>query len=100
MASDQPVQVPPSLQVNEATLELLERRIEANVKASFFKSVGAPVGLAGIAAIAYTLFSWIPGHISSYLEKDPTFKIGLQNAAVAYLNTHDKLLTAVLRPLG
>jgi hypothetical protein len=86
MASDQPVQVPASLQVNEATLELLERRIEANVKASFFKSVGAPVGLAGIAAIAYTLFSWIPGHISSYLEKDPTFKIGLQNAAVAYLN--------------
>jgi hypothetical protein len=85
MASDQPVTVPASLHVNEATLELLERRIEANVKASFFKSVGAPVGLAGLVAIAYTLFSWIPGHISSFLEKDPAFRNGLKTAAESYL---------------
>ena len=90
MASDQPVTVPASLQVNEATLELLERRIEANVKASFFKSVGAPVGLAGIAAIAYTLFSWIPGHISSFLEKDPAFRNGLKTAAESYLHDPER----------
>lgn len=90
MASDQPVTVPASLQVNEATLELLERRIEANVKASFFKSVGAPVGLAGIAAIAYTLFSWIPGHISSFLEKDPAFRSGLKTAAESYLHDPER----------
>lgn len=83
MASE--AQVPDSLHVNEATLELLERRIESKVKTSFFAWIGAPVGLAGIGAIAFTLFSYIPSNISSYLEKDPRFMATLDTAAKAYL---------------
>ena len=90
MATDPPLQVPPALHVNEATLELLERRVEAHVKASFFKGVGAPVGLAGVIAIVYMLFSYIPSHISSYLERDPTFKAGLQSAVNEYLRDPER----------
>jgi hypothetical protein len=83
MASE--AQVPDSLHVNEATLELLERRIESKVKTSFFAWIGAPVGLAGIGAIVFTLFSYIPNNISSYLEKDPRFMATLDTAAKTYL---------------
>lgn len=90
MASEEPPTVPSALHVNEATLELLERRIEARVKAGFFKSVGAPVGLAGVAAIVYTLFAWIPANVSSYLERDPAFKSALQRAAEDYLRDPER----------
>ena len=59
--------------VNEATLELLQRRIEANVRSSFLKTVTLPIGGGGILAILVAVFLWVPQKVESFL-KDPSVK--------------------------
>jgi hypothetical protein len=44
--------------VNEATLELLQRRIESEVRKNILLSIGAPVGGGGILAILLMFFLW------------------------------------------
>jgi hypothetical protein len=57
--------------VNEATLELLQRRIEADVRSGFLKTVTLPIGGGGILAILVAVFLWVPQKVESFL-KDPS----------------------------
>ncbi len=76
--------------VNEATLELLSKRIEADVKKGFFKSIGAPIGGAGIAAILYVLFSWIPAQLGNMIEKVPSIQHTIKVSVTDYLGNEEK----------
>ena len=75
------VRVESELYVNQATLELLRRRIESEVKGSFFRWIGLPIGGAGILAILLTVFLWIPDKISTIIENNPTVQERLNNSA-------------------
>ena len=57
--------------VNEATLELLQRRIEADVRTNFLKTVTLPIGGGGLVAIFVAVFLWVPQKVESFL-KDPS----------------------------
>jgi cell fate (sporulation/competence/biofilm development) regulator YmcA (YheA/YmcA/DUF963 family) len=76
--------------VNDATLELLSKRIEADVKKGFFKSIGAPIGGAGIIAILYVLFSWIPSQLGQMIESMPGIRQTIQASVIDYLGDEDK----------
>jgi hypothetical protein len=76
--------------VNEATLDYLRRRIEADVKVNFFRWIGLPVGGAGIIAIILTIFFWIPGKIETIIETNPVIQKTLDKSATEYLNDPDK----------
>ena len=78
------------LYINEATLELLRRRIEADVKKGFFTSIGAPIGGAGIIAILYVLFSWIPAQLGTMIEDMPGIQRTVQESAIDYLENEQK----------
>lgn len=56
--------------VNPATLELLQRRIESEVRNSFLKTVTLPIGGGGVAAIIVAVLLWVPQKVDSFL-KDP-----------------------------
>lgn len=90
MAEEERARVDSELYVNPATLELLRRRIESEVKSGFFRSVGLPVGGAGVLAILFALFVWIPDKIATFIEKDPNVQEKLKSSAVAYLNDPEK----------
>ena len=68
MGDQERIKVDSELYVNEATLELLRRRIESGVKANFLRSIGLPIGGAGAAAIVFALFFWIPEQIKPIVE--------------------------------
>ncbi len=76
--------------VNEATLELLSKRIEADVKKGFFRSIGAPIGGAGIAAILYVLFSWIPAQLGNMIENVPGIQHTIKVSVTDYLGNKEK----------
>lgn len=76
--------------VNEATLELLSKRIEADVKKGFFRSIGAPIGGAGILAILYVLFSWIPAQLGEMIENVPGIQRTIQVSVIDYLGNEEK----------
>lgn len=78
------------LYVNDATLELLRRRIEADVKRGFFTSIGAPVGGAGIIAILYVLFSWIPAQLDTMIQGMPHIQRTVQDTVLEYLQDEKK----------
>lgn len=78
------------LYVNDATLELLRRRIEADVKRGFFTSIGAPVGGAGIIAILYVLFSWIPAQLDTMIQGMPHIQRTVQDSVLDYLQDEKK----------
>ncbi|MEF8787620.1 MAG: hypothetical protein V5A84_00990 [Planctomycetota bacterium] len=86
-------QVESDLYVNEATLELLQRRLESDVKSNFFRWVGLPVGSAGLGAILFFLFVWGPQTIENYVAEDPEMQKQLQQTVVetteAYLKDTD-----------
>jgi hypothetical protein len=74
--------------VNEATIELLRRRIESDVKNSFFVWIGAPIGGAGILAILFVLFWKMPEIVDRHIGK----AIGgnVEKVAIAYMNDPEK----------
>lgn len=76
--------------VNEATLELLSKRIEADVKKSFFKWIGAPIGGTGIIAIIYVLFGWIPNQLGKIIEDVPGIQNTIQVSVIDYLGNEEK----------
>ncbi len=80
------VKVDEALYVNEATLELIQRRIEGQVKSSFFRTIGVPIGGAGLLAILYVLFLWLPENLAGFIEKVPNFQQMLERSTVEYLN--------------
>lgn len=86
MAEDKPIRIDDTLYVNEATLELLQRRIESDVKARLWRSIGIPAGSVGILAVLYVVFVAIPQHI----EKSETVKLGLDTAVAKYLKDPER----------
>lgn len=54
-------------QVNEATLELLERRISANVRGEFLKTISLPIGGGGLLAIVFSVMVWVPTQVESLI---------------------------------
>ena len=80
--SEEKMTVQENFYVNEATLDLLRRRIESDVKRGFFRSVGLPVGGAGIVAILFFLFYWGPRTIQDYLTEDPDMQKQLQQTVL------------------
>lgn len=90
---EEKIQVESNLYVNEATLELLKRRMESDVKRDFFRWVGLPVGGAGIAAVLFFLFVWGPQTIENYVAEDPDVQEQLRETVVettqAYLQNPD-----------
>src|SRR3954469_22014758 len=66
--SDESTRLGGDLAVNEATLELLRHRIEAQVRSSLFRSVGLPVGGAGIVAILIGLFVYVPDQLKKQVD--------------------------------
>ncbi len=53
--------------VNEATLELLSRRIDSEVKSSFLKWVGLPIGGAGLVAILWAILFFLPNEVGNFI---------------------------------
>ena len=90
MNQDNRIKVEEELYVNEATLELLSKRIEGDVKRGFFKSIGAPIGGAGIIAVFYVLFSWIPTQVEKMIENLPGIRQNIQVSVIDYLSDKDK----------
>jgi len=82
----EPIKVEKDLYVNAATLELLQRRMASEVKANFFYSIGAPVGGAGILAILFVLFIWVPRTIHDYVSKDEQIQSKLKAAVQSFLD--------------
>lgn len=89
MGDQERIKVDSELYVNEATLELLRRRIESEVKVNFFRSIGLPIGGAGVAAIAFALFFWIPQKVQTFVENDPSVQAALQQSAQGYLTSKE-----------
>ena len=75
--------------VNEATLELLRRRLEADVRRSFWSWVGLPVGGAGILGVLYVLFAAIPNVVGDFIAGDPSIQSRMDQAVVEYLRDPD-----------
>ena len=71
--------------VNEATLELLRRRLETDVRKSFWGWVGLPVGGAGILGVVYLLFAAIPSSVGEFIANDTSVKARMDDAVVEYL---------------
>lgn len=100
MTDRERMKVDRDLYVNEATLELVRRRIESEVKKSFFRSVGVPIGGAGLVAIALVLFVWVPRNVSTFVEAavvpflnspegQESIRDGVSNSTIAYLGNPD-----------
>jgi len=93
MTEDKPLRVDPEYFVNEATLELLQRRIASGVKTSLVAWVGAPVGLLGILAVIYAIFFTIPQEVekatNTFLqgEGQPILKEKVKDQVNAYLTS-------------
>lgn len=71
--------------VNEATVELLTRRIEADVRKSFWGWIGLPIGGAGILGVLYIVFVAIPNYVVDYVATDDTIKSRMDSAVIDYL---------------
>ncbi len=81
MNDTEKVQTSEEYYVNEATLDLLQRRLGSEVKRDFFLWMGLPAGGAGIAAILYALFVWMPGTLDKHVVKNPEIQRRLDHAA-------------------
>lgn len=75
MAEEKSIRVSENLFVNEATLELVQRRIETEVKSGFWRWVGIPVGGGGIVVVLFALFWQIPQYVENYLKSEPGEKV-------------------------
>lgn len=81
------------LYVNAATLELLQRRLEANVKNAFWRWLGLPIG--GVSVVAIVGFIWsLPGyvdeHVGTIISNLPQFQRTVQIQTESYLTDERK----------
>jgi len=90
MNEENSIKVEKDLFVNEATLDYIRRKIESDVKNNLFRWVGLPVGGAGIIAILFLLFSWIPNKVSTIIETNTEIQKRLNNSVVEYLGNPEK----------
>src|SRR6266704_121794 len=67
--ADQPGKLGERLDVNEATLELLQLRLENKVRLSLFKGIGLPLGSVGIVAILFGLLVVVPDKLNSLINQ-------------------------------
>ena len=102
--NEEKLQVDSNLYVNEATLELLRRRLESDVKMNLFRWVGLPVGGAGIVAVLFFLFVWGPQTIQDYVAKDPSvqekMRQTVEETTQAYLKNPDAGQQLVRKHVG
>ncbi len=102
--NEEKLQVDSNLYVNEATLELLRRRLESDVKMNLFRWVGLPVGGAGIVAVLFFLFVWGPQTIQDYVAKDPSvqekMRQTVEETTQAYLKNPDAGQELVRKHVG
>ena len=89
MGDNEHIKIDDDLYVNEATVELLRRRIESDVKSDFLRWIGLPIGGAGLAAIALAFFVWIPESVQTFIENDTGIQEELQQTAKGYLSSKD-----------
>jgi len=89
MAESDKVKVGEELYVNEATLELLRRRMESDIRRSFMQSIGIPIGGGGIIVLLYVLFAWIPNNVGSLIEENPQIQTQIQNTVTGYLKQEE-----------
>lgn len=61
--------------VNDATLELLQRRIESNIRGNLMKTLAIPSGAGGVLAIVITLAFLIPQRIDTILDNPASQKV-------------------------
>lgn len=87
--AERELRVEKDMYVNEATLELLQRRIETDVKTGFWKWIGLPVGGAGILAILYVLIWGFPQYVRIALQNNPLVEEKIQTVATVYLQDPD-----------
>ena len=87
MASGEQIGVDRELYVNDATLELVQRRIEGRVRRNFFVWVGGPLGGGGLAAVLLTIFVWIPGKIETILAESKAVETSLKTSVQKFLTT-------------
>ncbi len=73
--------------VNDATLELLRRRLESDVRKSFWGWIGLPVGGAGILGVIYAIFFAIPNYVGEFISSDDGIKRNMDQAVVDYLKS-------------
>ncbi len=55
--------------VNKETLELLERRISANVRKTFLMAVTIPIGGGGLLAVIVTILTWLPQKVDTIVRE-------------------------------
>ena len=93
--------VAPELFVNEATLDLLRRQIEADVKRAFARRVLLPIGLIAVAAVAFSVLWWIPKSIEDYFKKDPeSLQSMIKSSVSTFLQNPDELGPVVRREVA
>jgi hypothetical protein len=90
MNEEKPIKVDKELFVNEATLDYFKRKVESDVKNNLFRWVGLPVGGAGIIAILFLLFSWIPNKVSTIIETNTEIQKRLNDSVFEYLGNPEK----------
>jgi hypothetical protein len=90
MNDEEQMRIEKDLFVNEATLDYFKRKIESDVKNNLFRWVGLPVGGAGIIAILFLLFSWIPNKVSTIIETNTVIQKKLNDSAIEYLGNPEK----------
>ena len=73
------------LDVNAATLELLQRRIESQVMSSILRMFGIPVAGGGVFAVVIAALFWIPSQIKSVIEDGALVKTYVAAAVEKYL---------------
>ncbi|QDT95567.1 hypothetical protein [Gimesia aquarii] len=78
------------LYVNEATLELIRRRIESEVRTNLWRTIGVPVGGGGTIAIILALFVWIPAKVGDVIETSDKVKNEIQTSVTNYLQDEKK----------
>ncbi len=71
--------------VNDATLELFQRRIESKLLSNAIKTIGIPVTGGGIVAVIVAMFFVIPSQVGKVVENDPTIKAQIASSVENYL---------------
>jgi hypothetical protein len=73
--------------VNEATLELLQRRIESQALGNLVKRVGFPLGAAGVLSLLWGLLVVVPTETKKFIEKSPVVQRTLETTVNNYFSS-------------
>ncbi|MHC5056456.1 MAG: hypothetical protein ACYTKD_17300 [Planctomycetota bacterium] len=87
MGEQETARVEGDLNANEATLDLLRRRIESDAWKSTLLYLGLPLGSGGVLAIAAAVFISVPRLADDFVTNSDTAKDTVKAAAERYLVT-------------